>query len=184
MSKKNKKKVDRQEKNKGDDRGLFYGSPLFLGLKSLVPVFLVVVVSILALKSTQGSDKRALMKSGEEVASPLAHQELAKKAALANDYKLARREYMRGLNLISDESAVLGWESELEAAVFPKENLKSRIEVWLEQVKKTASREIYLKIAIGYWKLGNYESSFEYWEKASKLDPNDRQVLEVKELYN
>ncbi len=183
MTKKNKQE-SKQKQDEGSAKGLFYSSPLILGLKSLIPVLVVLLISVLALRSTQGSRKRALMKTGEEVGSPLAHRELAKKAALANDYQLAEKEYFRGLDLVDNQSAVLGWESDLESVVFPDRSLRKRIERWLELVERTASREIYLKIAIGYWKLGEKESSFEYWEKASKLDPNDRQVLEVKQLYN
>lgn len=182
MSKKNKQ--EKKQKPDEGDKGLLYSSPLILGLKSLIPVFLILLVTLLSLKSTQGSKKRALMRTGEKVGSPLAHRELAKKAALANDYQLAEKEYFRGLGLVDDQSAVLGWESELESVVFPDRSLRGKMERWLELVERTASREIYLKLAIGYWKLGEKESSFEYWEKASKLDPNDRQVLEVKQLYN
>lgn len=124
------------------------------------------------------------MKTGEKVTSPLAHRELAKRAAGEGDYELAEREYEKGLSLLEEESAVLGWESELESVVWPEKILREKIERWIRQVRERGCRELYLKIAMALWRLGEEEKGFEYWERAEKLDPNDRQVLEVKQLFS
>lgn len=178
MGKKTKKKTKKAKRESENIKGLWYSSPLALGIKALVPVLLLALVGGLIFLPSEGKHRSVFMKVAEEVTSPLAHGELAREAALGDDYRLAEAEFEQ-MQRLSGNSRVLGWQSELEELIWPEKKIRRDIEKWEEQIEKRPSRDLYLKLAEGYWRLGEAEKSEQYVRKAQELDPNNDAVRDL-----
>lgn len=109
------------------------------------------------------------------------HLRLAEAAVLAADYSLAKDEFkMAEVQLSSSGNAVLGVTNELDQVrklVFPEAAIRQQVGgLEVEMLKRPESRDIALRLALLYWRLGETDNANDYLNLASKLDPNNTWV--------
>ncbi|MBI4034795.1 MAG: hypothetical protein HY381_00175 [Candidatus Chisholmbacteria bacterium] len=125
----------------------------------------------------QSPIQRAILNVGGKPDDPKAHLGLAKEAAKIYDYKLAEEEYKRAQEI---STQVLGARKE----IFPEEVLREEIGKLKKLAEEVEARDVYLQLAVLYWRLFDEEKAREYWQKAWWIDPNNETVREVEGLFS
>lgn len=111
-----------------------------------------------------------------------AHLRLAEAAVLAADYPLAKNELAMAESLLAlgGDTRVLGVTGDMDQVrklVFPEAALRAQVtELETEILKRPDSRDMALRLALLYWRLGETDKANDYLNRAAKLDPNNTWV--------
>ena len=157
-------------------------SPMFEGLVGLMPVLILVISISFNLFPVQDRLRSKQHQAGRFPRSTLAHWELAREAASRFDYVLAEAEYRLGEKYTKKDSPILGVSSEIGDMVWPEVRVMEEVKNLNEASNVTRSRSLLLKLAVGYWSLGENKLANEMLEKAASIDPNDSMIDQVSQL--
>lgn len=173
-------RVHRHKKIKELKSG-FFESPAFHGLMAMLPVVAILFVIALQTGIVRASAERNLfLELGKGAESPALYYQLANEAVKRGDLNTARKAYF--LTLKSEGPQVLGASSELEEKLWPEKRWQrewSEVELLFF---RTNSAKVLLRAALIKFELNETQEARKYWGLAYEADPNDEEVVRVREI--
>lgn len=166
----------------------FWHSPPLAWLRQWLPM--VVLVMVLGLTATQQLPSFEIARR-LVLSKPYdywAHLRLAEAAVLTSDYELAVKELteVERLLALAGNDQVLGTVDDVDQVrnlIFPESSMAEEIAT-LEQTlrERPGYRDVALRLALLYWRLGNTLQAENYLQQAEAADPNSTLVEMVRGL--
>ncbi len=144
----------------------------------MLPVLAILFILGLQTGVIRAKNERGLfLELGKGQDSPALFNQLAKKAVDGGDLVTARAAYGLALN----DSRVLGADSAFEERLWPEKRWQREWREIEELFLKTNSAKVLLRAAVVKFEMQEKEEAKRYWELAFEMDPNDEDVMRVKE---